>query len=92
MAPVDGFDLVQDITTDCSVVASLCAGTARASKGHGTVSLDGQPRSCSNSNAPGAIHLNLLPKPQIESWTSSLQKWQIHSQTPFQWLFEKGHY
>ena len=37
MATVDGFDLVQDITTDCSVVASLCAGTARASKGHGTV-------------------------------------------------------
>lgn len=30
-------DLVQDITTDCSVVASLCAGTSRASKGHGKV-------------------------------------------------------
>ncbi|KAL3428336.1 palb protein [Phlyctema vagabunda] len=30
-------DLVQDITTDCSVVASLCAGTSRASKGHGTL-------------------------------------------------------
>lgn len=30
-------DLVQDITTDCSVVASLCAGTARAVKGHGKV-------------------------------------------------------
>ena len=27
-------DLVQDITTDCSVVASLCAGTARAERGH----------------------------------------------------------
>lgn len=32
-------DLVQDITTDCSVVASLCAGTARASKGHSKVYL-----------------------------------------------------
>ncbi|TGO92389.1 hypothetical protein BPOR_0004g00340 [Botrytis porri] len=30
-------DLVQDITTDCSVVASLCAGTARAGKGHSKV-------------------------------------------------------
>jgi calpain-7 len=30
-------DLVQDITTDCSVVASLCAGTAWARKGHGEV-------------------------------------------------------
>lgn len=31
----DDVDLVQDITTDCSVVASLCAGMARAAKGHG---------------------------------------------------------
>jgi calpain-7 len=34
----DEIDLVQDITTDCSVVASLCAGTARFGKGHGQVS------------------------------------------------------
>ncbi|KAI9678867.1 MAG: cysteine protease [Caeruleum heppii] len=27
-------DLVQDVTTDCSLVASLCAGTARAERGH----------------------------------------------------------
>lgn len=33
-------DLVQDITTDCSVVASLCAGTARAGKGHSKVNLE----------------------------------------------------
>lgn len=39
MSAVDNFDLVQDITTDCSVVASLCAGTARAIKGHGRVLL-----------------------------------------------------
>ncbi len=30
-------DLVQDITTDCSLVASLCAGTARAERGHAKV-------------------------------------------------------
>lgn len=30
-------DLVQDVTSDCSVVASLCAGTARAEKGHSKV-------------------------------------------------------
>ncbi|KAK2630138.1 hypothetical protein QTJ16_000958 [Diplocarpon rosae] len=30
-------DLVQDITTDCSVVASLCAATARAEKGYGNL-------------------------------------------------------
>ncbi len=37
MAASEDIDLVQDITTDCSVVASLCAGTARAHKGHGKV-------------------------------------------------------
>lgn len=30
-------DLVQDMTSDCSVVASLCAGTSRAERGHGKV-------------------------------------------------------
>jgi len=37
MVASNEIDLVQDITTDCSVVASLCAGTARALKGHGKV-------------------------------------------------------
>jgi calpain-7 len=31
-------DLVQDAATDCSVVASLCAGIARAERGHDEVS------------------------------------------------------
>ncbi|KAK4936311.1 cysteine protease [Elasticomyces elasticus] len=30
----DSMDLVQDLTSDCSVVASLCAGTSRAERGH----------------------------------------------------------
>ena len=29
-----GVDLVQDVTSDCSVVASLCAGMARVERGH----------------------------------------------------------
>lgn len=33
-------DLVQDITTDCSVVASLCAATARSEHGHADVMLE----------------------------------------------------
>ena len=37
MVPLNEIDLVQDVTTDCSVVASLCAGIARALKGHGKV-------------------------------------------------------
>lgn len=34
MVPTDQVDLVQDLTSDCSVVASLCAGISRAAKGH----------------------------------------------------------
>lgn len=30
---IDKVDLVQDLTSDCSVVASLCAGTSRAGRG-----------------------------------------------------------
>jgi calpain-7 len=30
-------DLVQDAASDCSVVASLCAGVARADRGHDEV-------------------------------------------------------
>ncbi|KAI9875512.1 MAG: cysteine protease [Pleopsidium flavum] len=42
-------DLVQDITTDCSVVASLCAGTARAERGHAKVEFKGCDRVNSSS-------------------------------------------
>ena len=38
MITQDTVDLVQDVTTDCSFVASLCAGTARAERGHPKVS------------------------------------------------------
>ena len=34
----DKVDLVQDLTSDCSVVASLCAGTSRIERGHPKVS------------------------------------------------------
>lgn len=37
MSAAEKIDLVQDLTSDCSVVASLCAGTARAERGHGKV-------------------------------------------------------
>lgn len=32
-----GIDLVQDVTSDCSVVASLCAVTVRTERGHSNV-------------------------------------------------------
>lgn len=37
MTSYGSIDLVQDITTDCSVVASLCAGIARVQHGHSKV-------------------------------------------------------
>ena len=39
MTAAHDLDLIQDITTDCSVVASLCAGAARANRGHPNVFL-----------------------------------------------------
>lgn len=38
-------DLVQDVASDCSVVASICAGVARSERGHPLVRL-------SNSDHP----------------------------------------
>ena len=37
MAHSREIDLVQDAATDCSVVASMCAGIARVEKGHGSI-------------------------------------------------------
>ena len=37
MRRAERVDLVQDMTSDCSVVASLCAGTSRAERGHSKV-------------------------------------------------------
>jgi len=60
-------DLVQDITTDCSVVASLCAGTARAVKGHGKLlasiiyphnKIDMRPRVSKNGKYIFRLHFN----------------------------------
>jgi calpain-7 len=43
MIPLDNVDLVQDLTSDCSVVASLCAGTSRIERGHPKVGHQGSP-------------------------------------------------
>lgn len=37
-------DLVQDVTSDCSVVASLCAVTVRADRGHSNVGVSAFPK------------------------------------------------
>lgn len=40
MSVTETTDLVQDVLTDCSVVASLCATTSRAERGLGKVTSD----------------------------------------------------
>lgn len=51
-------DLIQDVTTDCSVVASLCAVIARASRGHPKVKLSGEFSPFSSNEKPDYfIHL-----------------------------------
>lgn len=58
----DDIDLVQDIITDCSVVASLCAGTARAKKGHGKVfSYPSQPLKLPINSPPQLLASMLFP-------------------------------
>lgn len=59
MESADRIDLVQDMTSDCSVVASLCAGSSRAERGHPKVGYHGLPslaangcRSCRLSYTP----------------------------------------
>lgn len=51
-------DLIQDVTTDCSVVASLCAVIARASRGYPNVKISWEfsPFS-SNQTSDHLIHL-----------------------------------
>lgn len=39
MPELSTVDLSQDVTTDCSVVASLCAATSRVERGHSQVFL-----------------------------------------------------
>ncbi|TAQ84382.1 hypothetical protein B7494_g7289 [Chlorociboria aeruginascens] len=67
MAPVNNIDLVQDITTDCSVVASLCAATARASRGHDNIlasmvhpydKIKSRPRVSENGKYIFRLHFN----------------------------------
>ncbi|KAK3115596.1 cysteine protease [Teratosphaeriaceae sp. CCFEE 6253] len=58
-------DLVQDAATDCSVVASLCAGVARAERGHSKILRsviypydDGNHRPLMSKNGKYVIRLN----------------------------------
>jgi hypothetical protein len=70
MVAADDIDLVQDITTDCSVVASLCAGTARARKGHGKVSSPlsqlFQPLIARSSSLPPCFSLTTTRRTDLE--------------------------
>jgi calpain-7 len=83
-------DLVQDAASDCSVVTSLCAGLARAERGHDQVSevtlLDTMSIGLTRVDAyEQAVSLR-----QAAWQACSLDKRQIHCATELQWLLEEG--
>lgn len=61
----EAMDLVQDMTSDCSVVASLCAGTSRIERGHSMV------RKCFFACARS---VNVLPRLSDPSCTLLIMK------------------
>lgn len=80
-------DLVQDITTDCSVVASLCAATARSERANADVT----------SHFLKLYHVFLadgiqdhysqyLPLQHGLEATSDVAQWKVYSSIALQWL------
>ena len=79
-------DLVQDITTDCSVVASLCAASARSERWNTNVTLS--RLSCTFSWVDGILDYYsqlapLRPKPKA---TDDVTQWEVYPSVAFQWL------
>lgn len=79
-------DLVQDITTDCSVVASLCAATARTERGYTDVTFG--CLSCIIFWVDSILdyysqHSSLRPESEA---TDDVAKRKVHHSTALQWL------
>lgn len=88
----DRVDLVQDITADCSVVASLCATTARSERGNTDVTLD--RLSCIISWVDGILdnhsqHISLRPQPEA---TNDITEWKVCSSIALQWLLSNRYH
>lgn len=86
MTAHDKVDLVQDITTDCSVVASLCAATARSECGNTDVTL--RRLSCIIFGVDFILdhhtqHISL--RPELKA-TDRVAQWQICPSIALQWL------
>ena len=79
-------DLVQDITTDCSVVASLCAAIARSERGHADVTLEFL--SCITNWVDGLLdhHSQHLPLRQGLKATNDIAQWKVYPSIALQWL------
>ena len=79
-------DLVQDMTTDCSVIASLCAATARSERGYTDVMLD--HLSCIISWVDGSLdhysqHSSLRPESEA---TDDVAQREVYRSIALQWL------
>jgi calpain-7 len=83
-------DLVQDVASDCSVVTSLCAGLARAERGHDQVSnvtelVTGRIELTITDAYQQAVSLR-----QAARETCSLNKRKVRRATKLQWVLEKS--
>ena len=85
-------DLVQDITTDCSVVASLCAATARSERWNTNVTLD--RLSCTSSWVDGILdyYSQLTPQRPKHKATDDVTQWKVFPSIAFQWLPSNCHH
>lgn len=85
-------DLVQDITTDCSVVASLCAATARSERGYTDVTSN--RLSCIVLWADCILdhhsqHISLRPESKA---TDDIDQRKVYPSITLQWLPSKRHH
>ena len=74
-------DLVQDVTTDCSIVASLCVATARSERGNTDVPL--HRLNCIVWWIDGTLdhysqHLSLRLEPKA---TDDVAQWEVYNST-----------
>lgn len=77
MSTGETVDLVQDAATDCSVVASLCAGIARTERGHTRVGTNVSKPRHSLTRVLDSARGDLSVGPYTCS-SKDLAQWQIH--------------
>jgi hypothetical protein len=94
MLPSEPMDLVQDVTTDCSVVASLCSGARPSKNGYskvcGTVvKVKHQLSVLTSRNLVDPHHTDVSPR-RANLRSETVAVWKIRFSDAFQRLLQKG--